>query len=196
MKIGRTVNWYRPYSVIVNKREYKLEKIHFYQENSILVSSQSGWLEDRNHVDLESIDLPVEEIKLRRKEKFDGEIFAIVHKEQYGHDTVADLYIPSNVFNVHFVQNVLRNHSTIYAAFEGDHGIYIERYVKSIDRKLYEIRNEYEEVHKKVNDSYLAIHRSEEVLTNLDRLKELAEAYAEERKRLRNLTIDDIEMDD
>ena len=195
MKIGRGANWYRPYNIPVNGKIYKADKIHFYNENSILVSSRSGWLENSNGRDIEGFDIPVEEIKLRRKAKFDGTIFAIVHKEEYGNETVADLYIPADMFNIHFVRNELKNHSAVYTIYEGSHGIYIESYIKSINGQLYAIRNEYEKVYKNVNDSYLAINKSEEVLENLDKLKELAEKFYEERKRLHELTIDDIQLE-
>lgn len=195
MKIGRSANWYRPYSITVNGKSYNTEKIHFYNEDSILVSSRSGWLENSNGIDITELDLPVEEIKLRRKVKFDGTVFAIVHKESYGNDTVADLYIPADMFNIHFVRNELQNHSAVYAIYEGLCGIYIQSYIKSINDGLYAIRNEYEEIYKKVNDSYLAINKSEETLANIDKLKELAEKFFEERKRLRGLTIEDIKLE-
>ena len=76
MKIGRTTNWYRPYAITVNNKGYKIHQIHFYNAEGIVVSSNSGWLETREG-DIKEVELPIEKLKLKRKVKFDGTVFAI-----------------------------------------------------------------------------------------------------------------------
>lgn len=75
MIITRATSFYRPYFVVASGREYRVEKIHFYNDGKILVSTNSGWLENENGRDIESIEISVDEIKARRKENFDGTVF-------------------------------------------------------------------------------------------------------------------------
>lgn len=195
MLIQRKANWYRPYYVMASGREYKLERIHFYKDNKILVSSNSGWLENSKGLDIESIELPIDEIKAKRKENFNGEIFAISKgKEIYGDDLLAELYIPAEMFNIHFVEHVIKYNSQIRAIYKGEQDIYITSYVKSLDEYLNCIRSQYEEIYKRVSDTCLSIHKEEDVLADIDRLKKLAEEFIAERKRLHDLTVDDIEV--
>ena len=195
MKLSTKVSWYRPYYIIASGREYKLERIHFYKDGKILASTHSGWLEKENGGDIESLELPIDEIKVKRKTVFNGEIFAISKgKENYGNDLVAELYIPADMFNVCFVENVIKYQTQVRAIYKGDNDIYIDVYIKSIDGELYSIRTQYEEIYKRVSDIDLSIHKAEDVLADIDRLKKLAEKFIAERKRIHNLTIDDIEL--
>lgn len=194
MKIGRGSNWYRPYMVVVNNKAYKVHQIHFYNTEGIVVSSNSGWLE-RTNGDISEIELPTEELKLKRKVNFDGTVFIISKgKEAYGYDTEADVYIPADMLNIHFVEHKLMySNSQVRAIYEGEQGIYITTYIKSLNEGLMSIRTEYEEVYKRVSDSDLSI-KGNGVLADIDRLKVLAEEFIAERIKISNLTIDDIEI--
>lgn len=193
MKIGREVNWYRPYAVTVNNKKYKISKIHFYNAEGIVVSSNSGWLESTKG-DIGEVELPIEELKLKRKVKFDGTVFAISKgKEWCGSDIEADLYIPADMLGVHFVEHKIMYSTQVRAIYEGEQGIYITSYVKSFNEGLMSIREEYEKVYKRVTDSDLSI-KGDGILADIDKLKELAEEFIAERKRINNLTIDDIEI--
>lgn len=194
MKIGRTSNWYRPYYVSVNNKWYQIHQIKFYKDNKIMVESNSGWLETERG-DIENIELPNIEIKLKRTEKFDGSIFIISRgKEFCGNDIMADLYIPADMLGMHFVRHEIAYKTQVRAIFEGEQSIYISSYVKSLDSELHAIRSEYEEIYKAVDDSCLAIRNTDEVLANIDKLKELAEKFIAERKRIHSLTIDEVEV--
>ena len=194
MKLGRNEKWYHPYSIVVNGKNYYVNQILFYKDNSILCSTRNGWLEKNEYTDIEEVDLPTEEIKLKRKENFDGTIFAMTYKDIYDKETKVNLYIPAEVFDVHFVENHLEKYE-VYAIYKGSNEIYIRKHIKSIDGKLYEIRSEYEEVHKKTNYTDLVYVNSNKIMENLDRLKELAMQYYEEKDRLDNLTIEDIDIE-
>ena len=195
MLIGRESSFYRPYYITASGRKYKVEQIHFYKDNAILVSSNSGWLEKRSGRDIESIELPVDEIKVKRKTNFDGKVFAISKgKEDYGYDLIVELYIPADMFGIHFVEHKIMYNSQIRAVFEGEQGIYITSYVKSLNEHLNAIRNEYEETYRRVSDTDLSVHKAENVLADIDKLKRLAEEFIAERKRIHDLTIDDIEI--
>lgn len=194
MFVGRETGWYRPYYMIASGRKYRVERIHFYKDDAILVSTNSGWLEKENGVDIDSIELPVDEIKVKRKENFDGKVFAISKgKEKYGNDLLAELYIPADMFDIHFVENIIRYRTQVRAAYKGSNDIYIDVYIKSIDGELNSIRNQYEEVYKAC-DGYNFSYHTHDVLAKLDTLRVLAEQYIEEKKRVESLTINDIDV--
>ena len=194
MLITRGASWYRPYYITASGRGYRVEKIHFYKDDKILVSTSSGWLEKETYGDIESIELPIDEIKTRRKEKFDGTVFAIRKgKEDYSTDLLADLYIPADMLDIHFVENVIKYKKTVYSIYKGANDIHIEKYVKSIDGELQKINKQYEEVYKACDGYNLGYHTNE-ILENLDKLKALAEQYIGAKKQMESLTIDDIDL--
>lgn len=191
----RQNGYYRPYSVVVNGRGYYVGNIHFYDENGVVASSGSGWLERKGYpTDIKSIELPVEEIKLRRKPRFDGVVFAILHKDW--DETKAELYIPCDMLGVHFTCNKLEKGTwQVRKVYDGEQEIHIEQYVFSVDGKLTEICARYDNLYKDC-ESYRLISNSDKVAANLDRMRELTEDYRTELARLNRLTIDDIDVDD
>jgi hypothetical protein len=194
MLITRKAEWYRPYYVTASNREYKVEKIHFYKDNKILVSTSSGWLENQNGRDIERLELPIDEIKTKRKESFDGTVFVISQgKESYTNELLGELYIPADMLNVHFVENKIEYITQIRAIYKGVQGIYISAYVKSIDGELKQIRKEYEEIYKACDGYNLGYH-TDGIIEKLDNLKALAEQYVKAKQQMESLTIDDIEV--
>ena len=145
MKITRASSFYRPYYVLVNYKWYKVNKINFYEKDSILVSSNSGWLENSNGGDITELELPVDEIKLKRKENFDGSVFVISRgKESYGNDVLADLYIPAEMLNIHFVKHEIAYKTQVRAIYQGEQDIYISKYVENIKiKKIFEFLSKY-----------------------------------------------------
>ena len=142
MYIGKNSSWYRPYYLTANNREYKVNRIHFYKDDKILVSSNSAWLERSTGADIDGIFLDVEEIKVKRKEKFDGTVFIISRgKEAYGTEIEADLYIPAELLNIHFTENKIEYKTQIRAIYKGDNDIYISHYIKSLDDEVRVRRN-------------------------------------------------------
>ena len=194
MIIARQTSFYRPYYMEASGRIYRVEKIHFYKDGKILVSSYSGWLEATNGRDIENLEIPVEEIKVRRKEIFDGKVFAISKgKENYSNDLLAELYIPADMLGVHFVENKIEYKTQIRAIYKGSQDIYISSYIKSIDGELNALRNEYEEIYKACDGYNLGYHTGD-IIEKLDKLKALAEKYIEAKKQMESLTIDDIDV--
>lgn len=192
MKITRVANWYRPYYIEASGKTYRLEKIHFYKDGKVIASSLSGWLEKENYEDLETLELPVNEIKVKRKINLNGkEVYVISNgKEDFGNDLLAELYIPCDTVNLHFTGYVLSHKTQIWTTFKGDNDIYVANYVKSIDSELQRLRTAYEEVSKHCN-SYDLLYNTEDVLVGLGKMKELAEAYHAEKVRIDNRTIED-----
>ena len=126
MKLTRSASWHRPYYLTANNKVYKVNTIKFFKDNEIIVASNSGWLENKNYMDITEVILPVEEVKVRRKVKFDGEVFIIsLGKEKYGDETIADVYIPADMLGIHFVGHKIMYNSQLRAVFEGEQGIYL-----------------------------------------------------------------------
>ena len=197
MKLTRNTSqyWHRPYYITANNKGYEVNTIKFYKDNEIIVASNSGWLENKNNIDITEVILPVEEVEVRRKVRFDGKVFIVsLGKKDRDNVTIADVYIPADMLGIHFVEHKIMYNSQVRAVFEGEQGIYITSYVKSLNEHLNAIRNEYEETYKRVSDTDLFIHKSEDILTDIDRLKKLAEEFIVERRRIHDLTIDDIEI--
>ena len=195
MLITRISGWHRPYYVTVNNKWYQVNTIKFYKDNEIIVSTISGWLEDKNGTDILNFELPIDEIALKRKEKFDGKVFIISKgKDWAGNDTLADLYIPADMVGVYFTRHEIK-YRQLRAVYEGEQSIYISTVIKSLTDTLYSIRDEYEQMYKQLDDSSMSITRADIVFANIDKLKELAEKYKAEQERLSNLTIDDIEIE-
>lgn len=193
MFITRQAEWYRPYYVAASNSNYRVEKIHFYKDNKILVSSNSGWLEKIDG-DINSIELPIDEIKRRNKEIFDGKVFVISKgKERYTDDLLAEIYIPADMLDIHFVEYKIEYNTQVRAIYKGANDIYISTYVKSIDGKLQELRKQYDEIYEACK-GYNFIYHTEQVIEQLDNLKNLAKQYIEEKQRVENLTINDIEL--
>ena len=192
MIIGRVNDWYRPYYVLINHKWYQINKIKFYKDNNIIVESNSGWLETQRG-DIKEIELPIDEIKLKRKEKFDGTVFLVTLGKDWSGELKADLYIPADMLNIHFVRHEIAFKTQVRAIFEGEQGICIGKYVKSTDSELHAIRDRYEKMLNEIDGYHLAYH-TQDVIENIDKLKELAEKYLKEKYRVDNLTIDDIEI--
>ena len=194
MLITRKASWYRPYYVVASNREYKVEKIHFYKDNKILVSVNCGWLENQNGRDIESIELPINEIKAKRVISFDGKVFVISKgKESYSNELLAELYIPADMLDIHFVENKIEYKTQIRAIYKGANDIYISSYIKSIDGELKNIQKQYEEIYKDC-DGYKLCYYTKDVLDNINKLKALAEQYVEAKQQMESLTIDDIKL--
>lgn len=191
MVIGQVNNWHRPYHIIVNNKQYQVDKIKFYKDNAIMVEAQSSWLETERG-DIKRLELPIDEIKLKRKEVFDGKVFAISRgKEWCGNELTADLYIPADMLNIHFAKHEIK-YQQLRAVYEGEQGIYISVYVKSLTVELEAIRDEYDELYKKLNSYNIKTNRADIVYDNIDKLKELAEKYKTEQKRVYELKVEDV----
>lgn len=189
--IGRAFSWHRPYYILVNNKWYKVNKIKFYKDNQVIVESQSGWLETESK-DIKELELPINEIKLKRKEAFDGKVFIISKgKEWCGNETIADVYIPADMLNIHFAKHEIK-YQQLRKVYEGEQGIYISVFVKSLLVELNAIREEYEEIYKQLDIYSMKTNRADIVYENINKLKELAEKYKAEQKRVYEFKVEDV----
>lgn len=194
MLLSRLENWYRPYFVTVNNKKYQIDFIRFYKDDKVLVSTSSGWLERQNGTDIASLELPVDVIKTRRKECFDGNVFIISKGKNLGETSLlADIFIPAEMFNIQFIEYVIKYKSQVRAVYKGSNDIYIDTYIKSLDGELNSIAKEYEVIYTQCKD-YKLMSDADSVLEKLKTLISLTRKYIDERNRINSLTIDDIEI--
>lgn len=191
MIIKRSSNWYRPYRIKLSTGVYCLDNIAFYDGDNIICEAGRGWLEGKGG-DITSIELPVDSIKLRRKLKFDGEVFAMTHKEQFDNETKATLYIPANMLNIKFDKYYI-SLDILWASYIGDNGIKISQVVKHLTGKMNELRGAYDVESTQVETYHLhgGMNDIDEIIEHLSKMLDLAKAVKDERERLDNMTVEE-----
>ena len=191
MIIGRSSSLYRSYMVEVNGNDYYVESIVMYDSNGIVCQTECGWFEKGIGDDITSIELSTDAIKLRRKEKFDGEVFVMLRKKPYDNKPVAILYIPADMLNVHFMKHTYETGTWhVYKVFEGNNGIIIRECIGSTGSNLRDIEDEIEENVKNVDRYHLTYH-ADDAISSCEKLVVLVNQYKAERERLMNLSVDD-----
>lgn len=196
MIIKRSSNWYRSYYIELSTGMYEVDDIVFYNNDGIICNTDCGWLSNGNigysGNDITSIELPVDSIKLRRKLKFDGEVFAMTHKERFGNETKATLYIPADMFNIKFDKHHI-SLDNLFASYIGDNGIKIDQFVKHLTGGINELRNAYDEELKHIETYHLhgKMNDIDEVIEHLSKMLNLAKAVKVERERLDNMTVEE-----
>ena len=187
IKLERTTNWYRPYAVVASGKEYLLENIHFYDENGIVVSSGSGWLQNINGMDIKELELPVEKVIRRNKEKFDGEVFGITYRSY--NETRLVLYIPISMFNIEYDCKRKMYGDRIYECYKGDNNIYLTKYVESLDKDLRVIKDDYSALYESVG-LYEMERNPEGTIFHLKQMIEAIEKFQEERKNIDSIVVE------
>ena len=177
-----------PYSVCLNGTWKRVCDIRFYAEDGVLCSTDRGWLGKDSYSAVHSIDLPVEKVVRRNKEKFDGEVFGIIQKKTWG-DSEVVLYIPAEMLHVHEVDMEYRSSPDfrLYRRFEGD-GFVIEDMVASLDVRLNEIRAAYSEARE---DSKGYCIGTDKVGNAIEKMRVLNIEFAKEKERLNGLTVEE-----
>lgn len=189
--LKRNAGWFRPYFAEINNREYQVDKIHIYQDGKILTTTRSGWFENKDQGDVKSVDLSTEKIINRRKEKFDGEVFGITHKESYTNETHVDIYIPAEMLNISFAEYKVE-YDQLWAVYKGDQGIVIRESIKNLTTHLNEIEEEYRKIHKQIEMLYNIKEKDgEKILGFLDEMKKLVIDYVKENNRIKNMTVEE-----
>ena len=151
--LKRNAVWFRPYFAEINNKEYQVDKIYIYKDGKIVVSTCQGWFENKNRGDVESVELPTEKIINRRKEKFDGEVFGITHKESYTNETHVNIYIPAEMLDINFAEYRIE-YDQLWAVYQGNQGIVIRQSIKSLTTHRNKIVDEYMEIHKQIGIIY------------------------------------------
>ena len=185
--LKRTTNWYRPYTVLASGKEYFLEKIHFYDESGVIVSSGSGWLQDIRGMDIKEVELPVDKVTRRNKEKFDGEVFGLTFRSY--NETRLVLYIPISMLNIKYDCKRKMYGDRIYECYKGDNDVYLTKYVERLDFDLRVIKNEYSALY----DDVKLFNMERNPDTIIDKLYEMIESVKKfkiERDNIDNIVVE------
>lgn len=187
IKLERTINWYRPYTVVASGKEYLLDNIHFYDENGVVVSSGSGWLQNINGIDIKEIELPVDKVIRRNKEKFDGEVFGLTFRSY--NETRLVLYIPIEMLNIKYDCKRKMHGDRIYECYIGDQNVYLTKYIKSLDKDLRIIEHNYSDLHESIK-SYDMSRDPDKAIETLYKMIETVKSFKEERKRIDSIVVE------
>ena len=92
----KTASWYNPFTAVAtNGNGYELQRIHFYNKEGVILSTNSGWFEEKNTSNNSfNNGVKIDDIYLRKKISFDKkENFIIKNNEDYNIFNRYDLYI-------------------------------------------------------------------------------------------------------
>jgi hypothetical protein len=189
----------RNYTVAVRDKLYYIENIIFYKDNQIVIYTNNGWLETKTDTgtrDISCLEIPAEEIKLKRKPNaFDGTTYIIAYGKDWSGHLKANLYIPAADLGIHKVAYELKqNGNYVYTIWKGTQGIHIEFHTKTLCDALNLLRDRYEEAYEAADGVKMSILKEEIFRETLENLHAYAEEYFAERKRLANLTLEDLDL--
>ena len=187
IKLERTTNWYRPYTVVASGTTYLLENIMFYDKDGVVVSSGSGWLQNTNGMDIKEIELPVDKVIRRNKEKFDGEVFGITYRSY--NETRLVLYIPITMLNIEYDCKRKMHGDRIYECYKGDHNIYLTKYVESLDANLRLIKNDYSALYESIG-LFNMERNPDAAIEALKKMLKTVESFKEERKNIDSIVVE------
>lgn len=187
IKLERTTNWYRPYTAVASGKEYILENIKFYDADGVVVSSGNGWFQDIRGLDIKKIELPIDKITRRNKEKFDGEVFGLTFRSF--NETRLILYIPISMLNVKYDCKRKMHGDRIYECYTGDQGIYLTKYVESLDKNLKVVKDDYSALYESVG-LYEMTRNPDGTIWHLKQMIETIEKFKIERQLIDNLIVE------
>lgn len=174
-------------------------EIHVYDKDGVMFTTNSGYFEDDDGEVIDEIWLNTDkDIKLKRKLKFDGDVF-VMTKDKY-REKYWSLYIPNKLLNFESQGRILLE---FYSSFSVS-----EKYVSDkidasylqnlpgikLNGKLNKIFYEFNSLKEKID-----IAKKSEVqtlLNKLDLLKKLAKKHEKERERILSLDLESLEIED
>lgn len=143
----KNADWYNPFTAITtNGNGYELNKIHFYNEDGIILSTASGWFDEKNNGNNSfNNGVKIDDIHLRNKVNFDKkENFIVKNNNDYNIFNRYDLYI--------YYKNVdFKTHDIVISCnISGNYSIKLEDivlncncYLGSATKKSDEVRYKY-----------------------------------------------------
>lgn len=197
--IIRNQGFYNQYMLDVSGWRREVFEIHVYDKDGVMFTTNSGYFEDDDGEVIDEIWLNTDkDIKLKRKLKFDGDVF-VMTKDKY-REKYWSLYIPNKLLNFESQGRILLE---FYSSFSVS-----EKYVSDkidasylqnlpgikLNGKLNKIFYEFNSLKEKID-----IAKKSEVqtlLNKLDLLKKLAKKHEKERERILSLDLESLEIED
>ena len=191
LKITRGNQFYRPYITNVNNVERFVDKIYIYNNEGIILKINQGWLEDKKGKDITNLTLNTDKkIILRRKEKYDGEIYIMNTISPYKGEKRCILYIPNDLIGFKKVRRYLNFNYTVVDVWESNllNVKYQEwRNEFKLNSKLYELEKQFKELKEDYN-----FRLDKNIDTYIKKIKELKKEYDTHIEWIKSLNIDEL----
>ncbi len=203
VKIGKNSAWYRPYQY----GKYTIQDIRFYDENGVIINTNSGWLENGwletgSRVDLQSIELDVDDIPLKRKENLNIKgAFIVSDGRDYVGTLKATLYIHKDIVHLESV-GYRKVYDSIREFFKGvtsdNQEFEISTLMKYLKDDYYKCKDELKEVLKKFdsdieNFNFSGNHKEfiEQMTSCIENIEKCSKRLLEEQKKLVDYDVED-----
>ena len=191
LELTRGNQFYRPYITNVNNVTRYVDKIYIYNNKRIIVKINQGWLENKQGKDIINLKLNTDKkIILRRKEKFDGEIYIMNTDSPYKHEKRCILYIPNDLVQFKKVKRYLNFNYTVVDVWESDllnvkYEVWRNEF--KLNKKLYELEKEFGELKTDYN-----FKLDKNIDTYIKKIKELKKEYDAHIEWINSLNIDEL----
>ena len=191
LKITRGNRFYRPYITNANNVTRYIDKIYIYNNEGIILKINQGWLEDKEGKDIDSLELNTDKkIILRRKEKFDGEIYIMNTASPYKSEKRCALYIPNELVQFKKVKRYLNFNYTVVDVWESNlinakHEAWRNEF--KLNNKLYELEKQFKELKEDYN-----FKLNKNIDDYIEKIKELKKEYDDHVKYIESLNIDEL----
>ena len=191
LSITRGNKFYRLYVTSVNNIERYVDKIYIYNNEGVILKINQGWLQDKQGKDITNLQLNTDKkIILRKKEKFDGEIYIINTDSPYKHEKRCILYIPNELVQFQKVKRYLNFNYTVIDVWESDlinSKCEVWRNEFKLNKKLYELEKEFKELKADYN-----FRLDKNIDTYIKKIKELKKEYEDHVKYIESLNINEL----
>ena len=191
LELTRGNQFYRPYITNVNNVTRYVDKIYIYNNKGIIVKINQGWMENKEGRDISNLELNTDKkIILRRKEKFDGEIYIMNTDSPYKHEKRCILYIPNDLVQFKKVKRYLNFNYTVVDVWESDllnvkYEVWRNEF--KLNKKLYELEKEFGELKTDYN-----FKLDKNIDTYIKKIKELKKEYDTHIEWIKSLNIDEL----
>lgn len=191
LKITRGNQLYRPYITNINNVTRYVDKIYIYNNKGIILKINQGWMENKQGKDITDLELNTDKkIILRRKEKFDGEIYIMNTDSPYKHEKRCILYIPNELIKFKKVRRYLNFNYTVVDVWESNliNAKYeVWRNEFKLNNKLYELEKQFKELKGDYN-----FKLNNNIDDYIKKIKELKKEYDTHIEWIKSLNIDEL----
>lgn len=192
MKIQRGADWYKPYTIEKNGISRDVVDIVIYEINGKeIVRSGMGYLSDivTGVTALKEIEIPTDkDIKLKRKKRFDGEVFVVTKEESFSNKLSWVLYIPNELVKFKRVSRQIKLQTVVDRWESKVLGATIEvyRHDFGVFEKTQQLKKRFEEIR---NGYHFRIEQ-EDIEEQLELLGDLQRQYKKELQRIESIDLE------
>ena len=191
LELTRGNQFYRPYITNINNVTRYVDKIYIYNNKGIIIKINQGWMENKEGRDITNLKLNTDKkIILRRKEKFDGEIYIMNTVSPYKAEKRCILYIPNDLVQFKKVKRYLNFNYTVVDVWESDllnvkYEVWRNEF--KLNNKLYELEKQFKELKGDYN-----FKLNNNIDDYIKKIKELKKEYDTHIEWIKSLNIDEL----